>query len=172
MRRFLLALAVLLGVLAAAVAPASIASAKPIKNSKKNQVSGPFTGTSTFDFDPTSICSEAGSPFATQVFDGTYTLPKGGGTGSFHIAGCVDPTGGVGVPAPFEGAATAVTTPGGLILSGPVIGTVGLVDGSLNLTLSLSGAGGTTKSVALTGTWTPTTPLGMPGPISGTLTSS
>jgi hypothetical protein len=171
MRRFLLALGVLLGVFAVVVAPAGIASAKPIKNSKKNQVSGPFTGTGTYDSSPTSICSLQGSPFVSQEFDGTYIVPKGGGTGSFKIQGCVDPTAGPNT-LPFVGAFAFVTTPAGVNVSGPVVGAIGTLDGSVNLTLSLSGAGGTATTVTLTGTWTTTLQPGVPTPISGTLTTS
>ena len=47
MRRFVLALTVLLGGLAGVVAPTNVVSAKPVNNVKQNQVSGPFTGTSS-----------------------------------------------------------------------------------------------------------------------------
>jgi hypothetical protein len=156
MRKFFLALAVLLGGLAAVAAPAGAWSASPAKI----QGNGRFSGTSSFDFNvPCEV--------AHQVFDGTYK--KGGAAGSFHIDGCdVDgPAGFVGFV--FSGTA-AVTTSAGTVLSGTVSGVVGGTP-DLAFTLDLSGAGGATTTVQLNGTWVSSEVPGVPGPISGTLSN-
>lgn len=174
MRRFVLALAVLLGGLAAVVAPASALSANPVKNVKQNQVSGPFTGTTILDSSFPPGCA----PFpASQVFDGTYTAPKVHRNGSFHIDGC-DFLDGADTQFSYFGfiGTATVTTPAGTVLTGNASGkiTVSALIGdesprTVDLTLSLTGPGGPV-TVDLTGTWQ-VSASGV-APISGTLAST
>ena len=143
------------------------------------EVSGPFTGTSVFDFS-TPACS-----FAHQVHDATYTTANGR-SGSFDLDGCVV----VGPGGEFDySGLSVVTTPNGAILNGTITGVVGgtaqtgpcdltqfPIPASLDFTLAL--ASGTknfqhaTGTVHLSGTWCSPAQPGVPGPISGTLTGA
>jgi hypothetical protein len=175
MRKFVVALAVLLGGLAAVVAPAGASAANPVKNVKQNQVSGPFTGTSTVVSGFPASCP---SYPASEVFDGTYTAPQVHRTGSFHLDGC-DFLDGADLQFSYLGfiGTATVTTPAGTVLTGSATGliSVSTTGGSdtVDLTLSLSGRPGGSFTVHLTGTiQTPVSSDGVPTPISGTLTST
>jgi hypothetical protein len=77
MRRRAAALVVMLAALLIGAAPVEAQSA----TSLNREVSGPFVGTTFFDFF-TNGCS-----FIHQALDGTYTTVNGG-TGSFHLDVC------------------------------------------------------------------------------------
>jgi hypothetical protein len=124
------------------------------------QVTGPFTGTTAFEF------GTQGCAFVFQVFDGTYSTPTGPGT--FHTEGCVD----IGtVEFPYTGS-FSLTAPAGGTLSGPVNGAVNALDAGLDFTLSVAAAtgslSGATGTVHLEGQWHFDTGAG--DTISGTLT--
>jgi hypothetical protein len=117
------------------------------------EVSGPFTGTTFFDFPPTC-------PVAHQVFDATYDA-EAGGVGTFHVDTCVL------VPAPdatqsFPVAGSFVlTTPSGATLTGLVTGAIVFGGGPENarLDFTLVVTDGTeqfrdaTGTIGLDGTW-------------------
>jgi hypothetical protein len=78
------------------------------------QVTGPFTGTTSFEF------GTHGCLFVFETFDGTYQTPSG--TGTFHIEGCVG-TPSSGDLFPITGSFT-LTAPSGARLTGSVSGGV------------------------------------------------
>lgn len=83
MRRRAAALVVMVAALVLSTAPLGAESTTALNR----EVSGPFVGTTFFDF------FANGCGFIHQTLDGTYTTVKGG-TGSFHLDVC--PTFGVG----------------------------------------------------------------------------
>jgi hypothetical protein len=136
-------------------------------------VSGPFTGTSTFDFG-TPPSSSSATLEAHQVFDGTYTVP-GGRTGSFHLDGCASGVGTTG-PFPYSGTFT-LTAPNGATMNGTDAGTIGngLPGFTAPLSITLRPTRGTQQFtnvggvVILTGTWVSGGFPTVPGPINGSL---
>jgi hypothetical protein len=148
-------------VLALGVGPAAAA---PSVKALNQRVSGPFNGTTEFDF------STPGCSFAHQVFDGTYRVNQKGkkpGTGSFHLDTCVsfspDPSG-TGSTFLWDGTFT-LDPPGPGTLSGTVFSRRDLTPGpcpsafaaSLNFRLKVQNAtgdyAGVKGKVALRGTW-------------------
>jgi hypothetical protein len=79
LRRWLVVVAVVIGTLVA-TAPAALAEKSDALN---RRVSGPFSGTTAFDFD------SLGCSFVHQVFDLTYDTARG--PGSLHLEGCATP---------------------------------------------------------------------------------
>jgi hypothetical protein len=135
-------------------------------------VTGPFTGTSVFDFS-TPACS-----FAHQVYDASYN-PQAGSSGSFHLDGCV--TFGPGGAFDFNGTfalqwnhATLAGTVAGVVGNAPASACPSGFASSLAFTLTVqSGTGrfnAASGTISLDGTWcSPTTP-NVAGPINGDLT--
>ena len=137
------------------------------------QVSGPFTGTSVFDFStPTCL-------FIHQVHNATYTTTNGR-AGSFDLDGCVAFRGFL-----YSGL-FVLTTPNGAILNGTVTGVVASTvavgpcganefPASLDFTLApMQGTknfGHATGTIHLTGTWCSPGIAGVPGPIFGALSA-
>ena len=80
MRRGIVAVTVVLGVLGLAASPAS---ATPVKKLNR-EVSGSFNGTSRWNFGE-------GCAFVHQVFDGTLTPEAGTAPASYHFDTCVTP---------------------------------------------------------------------------------
>jgi hypothetical protein len=167
MRRLALFLLVTAGLMALATPIAAQPDA-----SLNRDVSGPFTGTSVFDFS-TPACT-----FVHQVHDATYTTANRR-SGSFNLDGCV-----VSGPAFDYTGLFVVTTPNGAILNGTVTGVVGGTSPpgpcdpthlpvSLDFTLALTQGTKNFKhasgTIHLTGTWCSPGAPGVPGPISGTL---
>lgn len=161
MRRSVLAgVLVLLG---AFLLPAP-AAAQPGAGRIDAAVSGPYTGTQTFEF------GTAGCSFVHQVFEGTYQAQRGG-TGRFRIDACVS----AGTPFTFTGS-FVLRPPTSGSLTGSVIGTTdaALPKSSLELTLTVERATkpfrGVTGSIGLSGVWSNEPPgtLGA-GPTSGVL---
>jgi hypothetical protein len=138
-------------------------------------VSGPYTGTSTFDFG-NPLCQSSTTFEVHQVFDGTYTVP-GGRTGSFDLDGCTSNVGSATGPFPYSGTFT-LTAPNGATMNGAAAGTlIDVVPGgsSVTLTITLTPTGGTRELanvggvVDLTGTWISEAPATLSGPINGSL---
>jgi hypothetical protein len=102
-------------------------------------VSGPFAGTSFFEF------SANGCSFVYEQFDGTYTTNTGG-VGTVHIEGCADSADVVG-GFEFIGLFTIVT-PGGQTVSGTARGPLFPID----LTLTVAPTPGSGPFSALGGT--------------------
>jgi hypothetical protein len=130
------------------------------------QVTGPFTGTTAFEF------GVGGCGFVFQVFDGTFTTPSGPGT--FHTEGCVD----FGDAAfPYTGS-FSLTAPAGGTLSGPVSGTIDSANADFDFTLTVATAtgslSGATGTVHLVGRWHFDQPPGdtISGSVTGDLTSA
>jgi hypothetical protein len=127
------------------------------------EVSGPFTGTTVFDFS-TPRCS-----FVHQVFDATYQA-EAGGSGTFHIDTCVSDAL-VDGAFPVDGS-FVLTTPSGATLTGSVTGRVFGGPPQLDFTLTVTGGTGqfqgVTGTVGLDGTWD----ANNPGAIAGTLVGS
>lgn len=125
------------------------------------QVSGPFTGTTSFDF------GTQGCFFVFQIFDATFTTATG--AGDLDIEGCVEASGGELFP--FTGSFT-LTAPSGGMLTGTVSGDINAFSGAFDLTLTVNTATGTlsgaTGTVAVAGEWDFVTPPG--NAITGTLT--
>jgi hypothetical protein len=166
---------VVLAVAAGLVALGAPSAAEP--NAALNrEVSGPFTGTSVFDFS-TPPCS-----FVHQVHDATYT-PDHRHPGSFDLDGCVE----FGEAGFAYSGLFVLTTPNGAALHGTVTGVVagtsptGPCDptgfpASLEFTLALTqgtkGFKHATGTIHLAGTWCSPAVPGVPGPIFGTLTGA
>ncbi len=162
MRRLVVLMVATIGLVGVAVP----AAATPSRGSLNRAVSGPYTGTQTFDF------VTGGCTFVHQMFDATYA--GDGGQGSFHIDTCVTING-----SSFDYAGTfVVTTPHGATLTGTVTGftDAALPASSLDLTLTITH--GTrrfehaTGTIALSGTWSNDPGILGHGPTSGTLTGN
>lgn len=169
MRRLLFVVTCLLMGLAVAAAPVAAAPDTGLSRS----VTGPFSGTSVFDFS-TPACS-----FAHQVYDASYNA-QAGSSGSFHLDGCV--TFGAGGAFDYTGTfqlqlnrATLTGTVSGVVGNTPAHGCQdGLFPGSLTFTLTVQSGTARFKAaigtISLDGTWcSPTTP-NVAGPIDGNLT--
>jgi hypothetical protein len=147
--------------IAALPATASASAAKTLDR----EISGPVTGTSTFDL-TTPTCPAA----AHQVFDATYTIKKGG-TGSFNLDGCTALASPVNT-LPFSGTFT-LTVPDGATMSGTAAGPINPITGAFSI--SLTPTGGTSEfanvggAVNFSGTWNSNMTQGVPSPISGSL---
>lgn len=114
-------------------------------------LSGPFTGTASFEFDA------RGCAFVFQQFDGTYETKRGVGT--LHVEGCVDVST-LGFAGTF-----VIRAPTGTTITGTAEGTVFPLDLTLTVTRSV---GGTGQLRRLTGT-IDFTADGISGEISGAL---
>jgi hypothetical protein len=161
MRRLFVFLAIAtIGVVAVAVP----ASAEPNTRHLNREVSGPYTGTQTFDF-TTARCS-----FVHQLFDGSYKADRG--QGAFHIDTCVT----IGGPGFGYAGTFTLTTPHRAVLTGTVIGTTNASTPTASLNLTLTYAHGTrefkrvTGTIVLTGVWSNDAGVLGHGPTSGTLT--
>jgi hypothetical protein len=126
-----------------------------------------FTGTSVFD-GPT----ECGT--FRQVFDGTVATARGD---TLHIDGCVEL---VGFPYPYTGT-FVIDSPGRRDLTGTVTGVIGTepsatcsgdyVPMGFEFVLTPTAERGRpAPPLQADGTWCSSSALGVPGPISGTLT--
>jgi hypothetical protein len=173
MGRFAVVFAVGAAVLAFAVPPAAASGATSL--SRLNQeVSGPFSGTTTFDF------NTAGCTFVHQTFDAIYSSEAQHHHGALHIDGCVEGLANF----PINGTFT-LGAPGGAKLNGTVTGTLptaktgacpkGADEAALDFTLTV--ATGTrqfadmTGTISLKGTWCSPAVPSTPGPITGKLTA-
>src|SRR5438128_1052196 len=161
MRRLAAAVLVTLTALLGGAAPAS---AKPDATLNR-EVSGPFTGTSRFDF------FTGGCSFIHQAFDGAYQTEKGK-SGSFHVDVC--PT---FSPGDSRAVGTfTVRTPDGSALTGTV---TGVYDAStpprIPFEFTLTAVTGTkglkhaSGTILMDGVWQFDS---NPGPVSGTLAGS
>jgi hypothetical protein len=128
-----------------------------------------FTGTSVFD--ASSDCSPI-----HQVYDGTLTTSRGD---TFHIDGCV---GLLSFPFTFTGT-FVIDSPGRRDVSGTVSGIIGtsapgtcsdeyVTEGFDFVLTPTAGAGRPASPLQATGTWCSPAVVGVPGPISGTLTGA
>jgi hypothetical protein len=128
-RRFVVVLMLAAGLVLAGTSPVAAAPVKKLNA----QLTGSFSGTSTFNF------LAGGCEFADQEFEATYSGARG--TGSFLIEGCslLAPQGG-SVLAHFTGT-FRLTTPDGEQLTGTVTGSISTA-AELDFTLTITGATG------------------------------
>jgi hypothetical protein len=162
-------------VIVLAWASAAGAAASP----RSRETSGPFNGTTVFDFSPS--CT-----FFGQTFDVTYITSRGD-AGTLHIEGCaiannIPP----GFEFGFEGA-FLLTTPNGSTLSGTVRGGTNPTSSSTcpaqtvaaaSVDLTLAPTNGTRLlrhadgTVGLDGVWCSPSVPAVPGPVTGALTGA
>jgi hypothetical protein len=163
MRRLLAALAIAATAFGGFALPASAASTAQLNH----KVTGPFTGTQTFDF-ATPGCA----PMIHQVFDATYTVGKSR-HGTVHIDTCLTPDRSGSTYT--YGGTFSLTTPHGATAAGTVTGTTDAVapTASLHLVLtpqgSVKGFKRVTGDIDVTGTFSQGATI-FEGPTSGTLT--
>jgi hypothetical protein len=162
----------LLIAIGALIAPSPASAATGLNG----ELSGPFSGTTVFDFS-TPRCT-----FVHQTYDATYTT-KNGARGTLHLDGCID-----FVPTTFsyDGTFRLRSTRDGSTLRGHVTGTVtnsttqtcaqGAFPSDLDFTLTASRGtlryAHVTGSIRLTGLWCSFANMLPPrfdGPISGSL---
>jgi len=159
MRRAATAFVVLLAAFVLNTSPLGADSTTPLNR----EVSGPFSGTTFFDFF-THGCS-----FIHQSFDGTYATAVPG-TGTFHLDVCPTFAQNIGT---IDAGTFTLRDRRGSVLNGTVTGTYDArVTPNVALTFTLHAESGTRGfrnvhgSIALVGEWNF---VGNPGPISGTL---
>ncbi len=165
-----------LGLMALISTAACLALATPVAAqpdaSLNREVTGPFTGTESFDFE-TGGCSLPPDTSPTHfVFDAMYQ-PDRPGSGSFHIDACAAEV----FPRLFElEGSFHVTTRTGATLTGTVVGDFQEDVGLAGLHFMLTATAGTRRfqhvigTITLNGVWTFSQPPG--NAISGTLSGS
>ncbi|MBA2626313.1 MAG: hypothetical protein H0U89_12020 [Acidimicrobiia bacterium] len=156
MRRVAALLVVVCTLVVTAGAPASAQVDRG--NSLNRQASGPFTGTSSFDFG-TGTCA-----FVFMTYDLTFQTGAQR-SGTVHIEGCVN-TSSVSGGFAFERSSFELTTPQRATLTGTVSGGVFPIDLTLTVTDGTRRFRRAAGTVAVDGTGGPS------GPVSGTLTAS
>ena len=149
--------ALLVVVLTAWVGAAAPSAAEP-GQSLNREVTGSFTGTSSFDF------SAGGCAFVFEAYDLTFQTGRGR-PGTLHIEGCVNSAPVVGSFA-FESGTFTLTSRTGATLTGTVSGGVFPIDLTLTVTEGTKRFRRATGTIAVDGTGGPS------GPVSGTLTGS